>query len=97
MLGIYVPPTAKVIQRRDLGLKSHPKDCVSDKYLWECMVVHRVLRQFKKEQLLRYMYLKYDNLISHTQYFNLRMSNAFSHFIGSALMYVAVFARSKSL
>ena len=23
----YVPPTAKVIRRRDLGLKSHPKDC----------------------------------------------------------------------
>ena len=22
----YVPPTAKVIRRRDLGLKSHPKD-----------------------------------------------------------------------
>ena len=27
MLGFYVPPTAKVIWRRDLGLKSHPKDC----------------------------------------------------------------------
>ena len=26
MLGFYVPPTAKVIWRRDLGLKSHPKD-----------------------------------------------------------------------
>ena len=26
MLEFYVPPTAKVIQRRDLGLKSHPKD-----------------------------------------------------------------------
>ena len=26
VLGFYVPPTAKVIQRRDLGLKSHPKD-----------------------------------------------------------------------
>ena len=26
MLGFYVPPTAKVIRRRDLGLKSHPKD-----------------------------------------------------------------------
>ena len=25
-LGFYVPPTAKVIRRRDLGLKSHPKD-----------------------------------------------------------------------
>ena len=24
--GFYVPPTAKVIRRRDLGLKSHPKD-----------------------------------------------------------------------
>ena len=26
MLGVYVPPTAKVMRRRDLGLKSHPKD-----------------------------------------------------------------------
>ena len=26
VLWFYVPPTAKVIQRRDLGLKSHPKD-----------------------------------------------------------------------
>ena len=26
MLGFYVPPTAKVIRRRDLDLKSHPKD-----------------------------------------------------------------------
>ena len=26
VLGFYVPPTAKVIPRRDLGLKSHPKD-----------------------------------------------------------------------
>ena len=26
MLGFYVPPTAKVIRRQDLGLKSHPKD-----------------------------------------------------------------------
>ena len=25
-LGFYVPPTAKVIRRRNLGLKSHPKD-----------------------------------------------------------------------
>ena len=25
-LGFYVPPTTKVIWRRDLGLKSHPKD-----------------------------------------------------------------------
>ena len=26
VLGFYVPPTAKVIQRWDLNLKSHPKD-----------------------------------------------------------------------
>ena len=26
VLWFYVPPTAKVIRRRDLGLKSHPKD-----------------------------------------------------------------------
>ena len=26
VLGFYVPPTAKVIRRRDLDLKSHPKD-----------------------------------------------------------------------
>ena len=26
LLVFYVPPTAKVIWRRDLGLKSHPKD-----------------------------------------------------------------------
>ena len=26
MLGFYVPPTAKVIRKRDIGLKSHPKD-----------------------------------------------------------------------
>ena len=26
VLGLYVPPTAKVIRRLDLGLKSHPKD-----------------------------------------------------------------------
>ena len=29
VLGFYVSPTAKVIRRRDLGLKSHPKDCVA--------------------------------------------------------------------
>ena len=27
VFGFNVPPTAKVIRRRDLGLKSHPKDC----------------------------------------------------------------------
>ena len=26
VLGFYIPPTAMVIRRRDLGLKSHPKD-----------------------------------------------------------------------
>ena len=26
ILGFYVSPTAKIIRRRDLGLKSHPKD-----------------------------------------------------------------------
>ena len=26
VLGFYIPPTAKVIRRRDLGLKSYPKD-----------------------------------------------------------------------
>ena len=26
VLGFYIPPTAKVIRRQDLGLKSHPKD-----------------------------------------------------------------------
>ena len=26
VLGLYVPPTAKVIRRRGLGLKSHPQD-----------------------------------------------------------------------
>ena len=26
VLGFYIPPTAKVIRRRDIGLKSHPKD-----------------------------------------------------------------------
>ena len=26
VLGFYVPPTARVIRRRDLGLKSHQKD-----------------------------------------------------------------------
>ena len=26
VLWFYVPPTAKVIRRQDLGLKSHPKD-----------------------------------------------------------------------
>ena len=29
VLGFYVSSTAKVIKRRDLGLKSHPKDCIS--------------------------------------------------------------------
>ena len=24
VLGFYIPPTVKVIRRRDLGLKSHP-------------------------------------------------------------------------
>ena len=28
VLGINVPPTAMVIRRRDLGLKSHPKDFI---------------------------------------------------------------------
>ena len=33
VLGFYVPPTTKVIQRRDLGLKSHPKDFIrGDKF-----------------------------------------------------------------
>ena len=27
VLGFYISSTAKVIRRRDLGLKSHPKDC----------------------------------------------------------------------
>ena len=27
VLGFYVSPTAKVIRRRGLGLKSHPKHC----------------------------------------------------------------------
>ena len=26
VLVLYIPPTAKVKRRRDLGLKSHPKD-----------------------------------------------------------------------
>ena len=26
VLGFYISPTVKVIRRRDLGLKSHPKD-----------------------------------------------------------------------
>ena len=26
VFGFYVPPTGEVIRRRDLGLKSHPKD-----------------------------------------------------------------------
>ena len=26
VLGFYVPPIAKIIRSRDLGLKSHPKD-----------------------------------------------------------------------
>ena len=26
VLGLYVPPTAKVIRRRELGLNSHPQD-----------------------------------------------------------------------
>ena len=30
MLGFYVPPTAKVIQRPGLRLKSHTKDCFSN-------------------------------------------------------------------
>ena len=30
MLVFYVPPTAKVIQRPDLSLKSHQKDCFSN-------------------------------------------------------------------
>ena len=30
MIVFYVPPTAKVIQRLDLSLKSHPKDCFSN-------------------------------------------------------------------
>ena len=33
VLWFYVPPTAKVIRRRDLGLKSHPKDCPSFRYI----------------------------------------------------------------
>ena len=28
VLGFYVPPTAKVIRRRNLGFKSHPKDWI---------------------------------------------------------------------
>ena len=32
VLGFYVPPTAKVIRRRILGLKSHPKDCFRFKF-----------------------------------------------------------------
>ena len=36
VLGFYVSPTAKVIRRRDLGLKSHPKDSTS----WYKMCMH---------------------------------------------------------
>ena len=28
VLGFYIPPTAKVIWRRGLGLKSHLKNCI---------------------------------------------------------------------
>ena len=28
VLRFYISPTAKVIRRRDLGSKSHPKDCL---------------------------------------------------------------------
>ena len=33
VLGFYVSPAAKVILRRDLGLKSHPKDWRSPGFL----------------------------------------------------------------
>ena len=33
VLGFYVSPTAKVTRRRDLGLKSHPKDCLQERKL----------------------------------------------------------------
>ena len=33
VLGFYVSPTAKVIRRRDLGLKSHPKDFIGGKLI----------------------------------------------------------------
>ena len=41
MLGFYVQPTAKVIRRRDLGLKSHPKDGIL-KMIAACIQYSRV-------------------------------------------------------
>ena len=40
MLRFYVPPTAKVIRRRDIGLKSHPKD-------WRTRGYDSVIRRMK--------------------------------------------------
>ena len=48
VLGFYVPPTAKVIRRRDLGLKSHPKDCMKLSYL---MKIHHDQKSLEKENL----------------------------------------------
>ena len=38
VLGFYVPPTAKVIRRWDLGLKSHPKDLCGCAGRFVCLI-----------------------------------------------------------
>ena len=51
VLGFYVSPTAKVIRRRDLGLKSHPKDCKLDgdggtqfkQFKWGCQLYCNII------------------------------------------------------
>ena len=56
VLGFYVPPTDKVIRRRDLGLKSHPKDC-NVATLRERLRTHKV---FTKDQCFYLNYHKFS-------------------------------------
>ena len=48
VLGFYVPPTSKVIQRRDLGLKSHRKD-----WVLPVMSTETVLRKMVVDQAIK--------------------------------------------
>ena len=63
VFGFYVPPTAKVIRRRDLGLKSHPKYCICDHHRDDIILILKqffsVFKLLKKECKKHVQNLKY--------------------------------------
>ena len=58
MLGFYVSPIAKVIRRRDLGLKSHPKDCnrEADFTIWIAQSLYFLNPKFQASSHLLWSY-----------------------------------------